>query len=773
MTIPATGHATATLSGREIALRRRQAMAQHGKSAVVGNAAARLRTAAFAAADAKKLVAAHRAEPVAPASAAAAVSSVARARRQALAARGKAALPTLATAWAPQRTPAAAGCGCGDPCVCRTAAGGSAARPSAVGRAAAAMQPASSLAAAPGRQIAMQRRQALAQQGRAALQGAPSSRASGRVRARANAASPAPAARTGAVAASENSQRFAGASRITGTAAGRTIGSADDTAGAASRVTGARYLGLERLGVAAAKRTRSASTAAEAATLARGRPITGTQVDRSRKVTGLEHGADRPITGTRYSRPQPAEAPEKVAVTHTVSGETVTGTAVGRSPRVTGDEPGSCRPITGTQYLSAEQFRDLCRTQPPAVPRKVSVMSTPNELKVSGTAVDRSAKVTGNEIGSCRAVTGTPYFNTADFAALCEVPVPQKVGAMQTGGSNPVTGSLVGPSAKTTGEEAGACKPVTGTDYVGPDQLAAVCSPDRTPAVEPPAKVVVDTTLRGQPVTGAYPGRADNVTGNEAGACAPVTGTPYAGRSQYQAFCPAPSLEAQVARLPDSAVIPATVVTGDRPGAGGNRITGDERGACEPVTGAPYLGADNWPAQCATSGRFGTRGRSVEPLPRPPAPQDFSVVTPARQGRERRSYEVSGSTLSAERITGPINKASGLITGTPEFRHTAAARAEARPGQIAAAPRVSGEGSQQGRAITGDAWTSNAKVTGTEGSWSRTRNPSLRGQPRGAGVNAATFRDIERPEVPDSVVTGSAGNARKGATVTYSGGARG
>jgi hypothetical protein len=35
------------------------------------------------------------------------------------------------------------------------------------------------------------------------------------------------------------------------------------------------------------------------------------------------------------------------------------------------------------------------------------------------------------------------------------------------------------------------------------------------------------------------------------------------------------------------------------------------------------------------------------------------------------------------------------------------------------------------------------------------------------------FRSIERPEVPASVVTGSAGNTRSGATVTVSGGARG
>jgi hypothetical protein len=40
-------------------------------------------------------------------------------------------------------------------------------------------------------------------------------------------------------------------------------------------------------------------------------------------------------------------------------------------------------------------------------------------------------------------------------------------------------------------------------------------------------------------------------------------------------------------------------------------------------------------------------------------------------------------------------------------------------------------------------------------------------------VNAQVFREIERLEVPESRITGSAGNSGKGALVTLSGGARG
>jgi hypothetical protein len=318
----------------------------------------------------------------------------------------------------------------------------------------------------------------------------------------------------------------------------------------------------------------------------------------------------------------------------------------------------------------------------------------------------------------------------------------------------------------------GGCKPVTGIDYVGTEQLQAACAVG-TP-VAPVAKVAVDQTWRGQPVTGSYVGRSTKVTGDEPGGCAPISGTPYVGRSQYSGFCAAPDVSEQEARIRTSAVIPATAVTGDRPGAGGSVMTGDERGACEVVSGTPYVGADNAVTQCLTSGRFVSRARNWEEPARPPAPIDFSIASPARQAFERRFSDVTGSAFNTDRITGPVNKASGLITGTPEFRHRDSAVVQAdQEAQIAAARRLTGEGSQAGTRITGDAWNAQSRVTGTEGASSLARNMSLRGQPRGAGANAQVFREVERPAVPESRITGSSGNTGKGATVTLSGGARG
>jgi hypothetical protein len=561
--------------------------------------------------------------------------------------------------------------------------------------------------------------------------------------------------------------------RVTGTEVGRSARVTGDEVGACRGITGTEYLSAERYDEFCATRPAPAPAKVGSVQTEKGKSVTGTQVGRSAKVTGDEPGADRAITGTRYAQPAPADhAPAKVLVTHTALGKPVTGTTVGHTARITGDEPGACRGITGTEYLAAEQFQEVCNTPPPVTPRKVSVMSTRGDQSVSGTEVGRSAKVTGDEPGACRPITGSQYYSSADFGDLCEVSGPRKVGSMQTLAGRTVTGTEVSRSPKMSGDEEGGCIPVTGTDYVGGEQHQAACAAS-TP-VAPVAKVAVDQTWRGMPVTGSYVGRSSRVTGDEPGGCAPISGTPYIGRGHYSGFCEAPAVVAQEARIRSGAVIPATAVTGDRPGAGGSVMTGDERGACEVVSGTPYVGADNAVSQCLTSGRFVPRARPWEEPARPPAPADFSITSPARAARERHFAGVTGTGDTSERITGPVNKAGGLITGTPEFRHRDAASKQAEEAEaIAAARRLTGEGSQSGPRITGDAWSAASRVTGTEGASSLARNVSQRGQPRGEGANALQFREVERPTAPESRITGSAGSTGKGALVTLSGGARG
>ncbi len=883
--------ASATLSGRELALKRRQAMALHGKAGVAR--AAHVRPAAAAQRVAQTTSA--------PAPVAAAVSqstmtqtyntvpvagiSAARARRQALSTGGKSALQQTASIRPggrvrPQREVALdavlqAGCGCGcngaNP-VCGTEPGAvsqlagdisgsiaaqqaAALTPLAVpagGRALARARrnalsqdgkaglkrvaqatkiavsmpgqdwQAAITKGATGRQVAMQRRlvQSLAGRTATASTTTEKARASGRMRARE--VQPAPdkveeghtlsgQSVTGTMV--DRSKKTTGnepgscrpvtgteyvgseqfdtlcdarpkanppkvgvgstlrEQRITGTEIGRSQRVTGDEPGACSGITGTEYLSAERYAEFCDARPAPSPAKVGFSLTAKEKNVSGTTIGRSEKVTGNESGSDRQLTGTGYMQSAPDNAPEKVALTHTARGKAVTGTAVGHTSRITGDEPGACRGITGTEYFSLEQFSAVCNTAAVEAPRKVSVMSTRAGEAVSGSEVGRAANVTGDEPGACRAITGNQYYTQSDFAPLCKTPSPKKVGLMQTLSGRSVSGTEVAPSPKLSGDESYGCQPVTGVDYIGADQLQAICPVGtQIQAIE---KVKVDQTLRGTQITGNDVGRGERVTGNESGGCSPVSGSSYIGRNQYQGFCATPEIAQQDARVRNIGVISAAAVTGDRPGSGGSVMTGDERGACEPISGTPYVGVDNMAESCPTSGRFVSRARSFAVPERPPAPVDFSIGTPARVAQRERADSVTGMGFSSDRITGPGNKANGLITGTPEFRHrdTVAAKVE-QADAVAAARRLTGEGREASR-LTGDAWDAQTRVTGTEGASSLMRNQSQRGNPRGMGVNAQVFRDVEHIELPESRITGSAGNSSKGAAITLSGGARG
>lgn len=832
MTRATDNRANATLSGRELALQRRHAMALHGKTG-----ASRAASAGTAAAVGVRTAAAVTPAATGPSGgsvpqsqAAGAGRNASRARRQALSTAGKAALqqargaqnagrerPRAAVATAIADQPAKASCGCGcngtkqscdvaptgvsAPAVAETVAASSArgasvpagralarARRSALSqdgkaglkRVAQATRIAGSVPVqdweaviskgATGRQVAMQRRRAQSLAGRVdAQQSRP--RPAGRVRARMEIPAPPKV---------EEGHTLSGRT-VTGILLDRSTKVTGNEPGSCRAITGTEYIGAEQFDrhcatppTAVPGKPRPApmavSVAADKASRERG--ITGTLVNGSGKVTGNEPGSNRTITGTDYAVPaQRATVVEKVAVTHTTQGKPVTGTTVGAFGKMTGDEDGACRVITGTEYLSMEAFK-RCNVTPPERPRKVSVMSSRGEQPVSGSGVGRSDKVTGDEAGACRTITGSQYSMTD--SALCSVSGPSKVARMHTLAGRTVTGTEVGLGRNVTGDEMGACKAVTGTEYLGPDQQAEVCTTAVT--VAPVTKVAVDQTWRGQPVTGSYVGRSKKVTGDEHGGCAPISGTPYIGRGQYNRFCEAPAQQAQEALVPDSALVSATAVTGDRPGAGGSVMTGDARGACEIVSGTPYIGVDNAAGQCPTSGRFMPRTATVVEPPRPPAPKDFSIKTPARAAQEKVYGGVTGTGYNSDRITGPVNKAGGLITGTPEFRHhdTLATVAEEEAAATAAQRRLTGEGSQAGRPVTGDAWSALSRVTGTEGPSSQGRNPSERGNPRGMGMNARRFREeVEPNPAPPSRITGSAGNTGGGALVTLSGGARG
>lgn len=438
--------------------------------------------------------------------------------------------------------------------------------------------------------------------------------------------------------------------------------------------------------------------------------------------------AARPTRPPRDKAKGAADANWKVGVGETAYGQSVTGTMVGRSERVTGDEPSTCRTITGTDYLGADIFRSFCQSDAPKSPRKVRVSPTRGGGTVTGNEVGRSNKVTGDEPGTCKNVTGSQYLGSNQINAFCDTSAPAR--AAMAKGAQGMGGVMTGRSK----------------------------------------------TLQGQSVTGTQPGRSERVTGNEPGTCKSVTGTPYAGLEQVQGYCAEPAAKQIMARTMPRRATPGSVMTGIQPGIGG-KMTGDERGACDPITGTPYLGADQFAQACPAT--------PAQPNS-PDYPQmlegagwgQFSIAAPSHASNDAGEHSaITGNRYEQGHITGPFGMAPGKVTGTEEARFDR--KHAAAPAPMAATmlegrvkPRISGEGMDSGVRVTGDDWNRGDRVTGTEGRTATGRNPTRRGPMNALSMAQQNKRNEEVAE-PTSKVTGGSGNTDRGALITYSGGARG
>ena len=419
--------------------------------------------------------------------------------------------------------------------------------------------------------------------------------------------------------------------------------------------------------------------------------------------------------------------PVKVEIGTTLSGTLVSGTQVERSSKVTGTESGSCRAVTGTEYIGAEQYEKLCTSTPPAAPAKVSVSNTSRNQRVSGVELGRSAKVTGDEYGACKTVTGTEYLSADQFESFCTTrspTSPTKVSVMSTVRERPVTGTDIAAGKSVTGSEYGGCQPISGTEYMGPDHYSAFCDAERQAASR--ALMASRGARAGAVPSGTRIGSGDKVTGVERGEDLVLSGTPYSGPHQ--------------------------------------RVS--QRGA-------------NSNPHPLTRGPADAPHETVPTPPQAPMVQgNFSITPPARQnsGLSRITGTASGA---QDRITGPVNLATGLVSGTPEFRYRdeiydpASVKMEQRQVPEAQRSRLTGDGREGGFAITGAAWRRNESITGTEGTSATRRNPTLRGNQRSMAMQVPALKDREHLQVPLSKVTGSSGSSATGSTITYSGGARG
>ncbi len=381
-----------------------------------------------------------------------------------------------------------------------------------------------------------------------------------------------------------------------------------------------------------------------------------------------------------------------------------------------------------------------------------------NPQSVSGTEVSHSGKTTGDETGLCRSVTGTEYFSSEVFTDFCQKEAPKVPPKVQTSeslsGSTITTSSKVGRSGKVTGDERGDCRAVTGNEYVGREQYDDFCKSKPEPGS---AKVSFSQTTRGQIVSGSKPARSEHVTGDEAGTCKAVTGTPYAGIEQYKEYCAPETNQYVAARTQRHSGNAGRDITGIQPGFAG--LTGAARGACRDVSGTAYVGAEQYQEACDVIPAADVVPAQINLPEMTKTAADtpwgkFSVVAPSQKS-VRQSAEtpnkVSGTRYEQGRVSGTFSLGEGKVTGTEQFRFgddrttgtgssasaasgSGSSNASGFGSVMSAAPkatveteivsRVTGEGLDIGLNITGNDWDRGDRVTGTEGASAKKRNPT-------------------------------------------------
>lgn len=484
-----------------------------------------------------------------------------------------------------------------------------------------------------------------------------------------------------------------------------------------------------------------------------GGKVTGIRIGRGANMTGDEPGADKQVTGSQYIGKEtgfnPREGGLKVGAARTSGGLMVTGTQVRSKIMITGDESNSSIRITGE--ADQEIADDLLnrREQGAYTSMQFQRQNNPHGHTVFGANLGRSIKSIGSRDRAREQATE------------------------QTDGGLPISGTAVGRSLRVTGDESGSCRPITGDQYLMPGNKQPVCAvAGGQPGTHAGAmgmarnhggarpdpvtgeKVVVSETWARQRITGVDVAHHPSVSGDEYGVCSTVTGTPYAGPGQYETACAADAA-AHVAQRIMPGQPTAGCVTGNTP-LNVNHVTGTQRGGDRSITGTPYFREETGlePKADALS-NINVR---------------FSVRSPQREAQLKADTQAVQAPSAEKRVTGTFAVGHGKITGNQEFYFKPRDRMVRAEGTS----RITGEGRAEGPAITGGAWGEQQNVTGTEGYIAAERNPSERGGKSHAFANASLFKGKGNHETPTQHVTGMVGwSSREAARVTLSGGAQG
>ena len=286
-----------------------------------------------------------------------------------------------------------------------------------------------------------------------------------------------------------------------------------------------------------------------------GQRVTGSRIGSGQSVTGGQRGTVQPVSGTQYvvvgDSASSRVAGPKVGFAKTATGLTVSGTMVRSAVAITGDEAGSAS-VTGrvdqspADDMTARSQGGSVPTQFPRPPnfgavalsgagssgsrerrRERLAETTENGIAITGTAFGKSSKVTGDQGGATRNVTGNQFMGPVRRQAPSGQPVPQaaeqagrKLSVAQSWGGQSVSGLDVEQNKRVTGDEAGSNAALTGSQYVAPAAMGGPGGAETATSRRLAARA-------SRAVTGNTAKHAEGVTGTARGAGRDVTGTAY------------------------------------------------------------------------------------------------------------------------------------------------------------------------------------------------------------------------------------------------------
>ena len=396
-------------------------------------------------------------------------------------------------------------------------------------------------------------------------------------------------------------------------------------------------------------------------------------------------------------------------------------------------------------------------------PPKVTESKSYAGHKVTGVRIGQKENVTGNERGAALQVTGDQYIGRESGYNPREGGI--KVGASKTPAGQVMTGSQVRSKIKITGDESNSALRISGDsdqelidDLLQRSEQGSYSQMQFPRQNNPHGHTFGAATWGDQHVTGLDVEHNSRVTGDEQGLCDVVTGTPYVGPNQFQTSCSVENEEKAEQRI-SSKLASANFISGDVLSST-NYVTGTQRGSEHNITGTPYYKVD-----LEGDGSMDVMERIKK------INNSFSVCIPQRESQERAGTDTVNAPTAESLITGTFSAGEGKITGNQEFRFNPRPKVDTVSGNS----RVTGEGRVEGKTITGSAWISKDNVTGTEGHIAAERNPSQRkGDPHG-WAGARKFKDKATPQTESTHhVTGLIGWSPKASVpITVSGGGQG